>query len=236
VLQRVRRAALIAAAAGLPAACTAPPPPAAVTTLPPATSTTTIALRRSLLAEGRQWAFRVRSVACLATGSSFATAYGIVTNRHVAAGSTTLQMSTWNGTDFDVAVSGISSGPDLALLNPEGEPAGTQDAPLAATAAAPGQSVYAVGYPEGDALSVIAGHVVGYVSGSTYGVSGQVLEITNPIKPGNSGSALLDSAGRVVGVVFATGTINGLGLAVPLSELRSFLADPGSRLLPDCVD
>lgn len=197
-----------------------------------ASTTTTLDTSNQLLADARQFVYRVRSVACLATGSSFATTQGIVTNRHVASGSTSLQLSTWSGTDFNATVQSISGGPDLALLS--NDP--SQNVPTLSTSAVPpGTQVWAAGYPEGDQLWVTPGIVIDYVDGPRYGESGQVMEISNTIQPGDSGSPLLDSEGRVVGVVFATETATGDGLAIPASTLSQYLKSPGSNTFGGCI-
>ncbi len=159
----------------------------------------------------------------------------ILTNRHVASGSGTLQLSTWDGTDFHAAVSAISSGPDLALLSEAGDPA-IIPATEATADPIPGTQVWAAGYPEGDQLTVTSGSVIDYIDGGVLGIDGRVMEITNVIHPGSSGSAVVDEDGRVVGVVFAKRTSNGYGLAVPVSELASFLAVPGTTTRGVCAD
>jgi len=44
------------------------------------------------------------------------------------------------------------------------------------------------------------------------------------VEPGSSGSAALDEAGRVIGVVYAKNS-SGQSFVVPVSTLRSLLAD-----------
>jgi S1-C subfamily serine protease len=174
----------------------------------------------------------VRSVACLATGSSFATPEGIVTNRHVAGGSTALELSTWSGTDFNASVRSISDGPDMALLSNSR----SQEVPTLTTSpVAPGTEVWVAGYPEGDQLSVTSGIVLDYVAGSLFGEPGRLIEISDPIQPGNSGSPLLDSTGQVIGVVFAIETATRDGLAIPASTLAQFLFSRGSTTSGECI-
>jgi S1-C subfamily serine protease len=147
-----------------------------------------------------------------------------------------VQLSTWEGTDFNATVSATSSGPDLAELGRSDVPSGTTAAPLASADPVVGSAVWVAGYPEGDQLTVVPGEVIDYISGAALGIPNDVMEISDVVKPGNSGSALVDSTGTVVGVVFATRVSNGEGLAIPVSELSSFLASPGSEVLNNCAD
>ena len=236
------RALVLALSTLAVAGCVSSPPaatrsdPSTVTTTQVTTTTavttTTLDTPDRLLAEARQIVYRVRTVSCLATGSSFATANGIVTNRHVASGSTSLQLSSWSGTDFNATVESISGTADLALLSNAPSDNVTS---LSTSAVPPGTAVWAAGYPEGDQLSVIPGIVVDYVGGSRYGEPGQLMEISNAIEPGSSGSPLLNSDGRVVGVVFAIETATGDGLAIPASALAKYLKAPGSNTSGGCV-
>ena len=216
-------------------ACTPPPSTSSQATSNQGinVTTTTQSVSSRLMSEAQQFAYRVRNVNCDATGSSFATGQGIITNRHVASGSQTLQLSTWSGDDFTASLQSISEppGPDLAIID-----GGSSQKPAVLTTGnvAPGTQVWAAGYPEGDELALTPGIVIDYISGSTYGVSGQIMELTNPIKPGNSGSPLLDSDGNVVGVVFALNTVTGNGLAIPIATLSQYLNSPGSDTFGGC--
>jgi S1-C subfamily serine protease len=55
------------------------------------------------------------------------------------------------------------------------------------------------------------------------------------VNVGNSGSPLLDSAGKVVGVVFALNSVTGNGLAIPVSTLEQFLTAPGADITGTCI-
>src|SRR5919197_30690 len=90
-----------------------------------------------------------------------------------------------------------------------------------------GQLVVAIGNPLGFAGSVTAG-VVSAVgrslparSGSVTRLVENVIQTDAALHPGNSGGALADSRGRVVGIntaVVGPGFGQGLGLAVPINE------------------
>ena len=114
--------------------------------------TTTQSTSSQLLNEARGFVYRVRSVACLAVGTSFAVDGMIVTNRHVASGSSSLQLATWNGNDFSASVSAIASGADLALLS---NAPNASSVTLAPGDPAAGTPVWVTGYPEGNQLSCV---------------------------------------------------------------------------------
>ncbi len=228
----VGAALLVVASACAPAAPASQPTP--TVTAAPLAATPTPSGRGGILDQARRFVFRARNPACLATGTAFAFDGTVITNRHVAAGTSTLQLATWSGTDFNATVDGHSPAFDLARLTAS-TPAGTV-APAAGTPSpAPGTPVYVAGYPEGDQLTVTAGTVTGVTTAPELDVSGPVLEISDAVQPGNSGSPVLDGTGRVVAVVFALDTASGHGLAMPLSTLQGFLASsPDATALP-CV-
>ena len=111
---------------------------------------------------------------------------------------------------------------DLALLRAEGArltPAELGDAERLRV----GQLVVAIGNPHGLGGSVTAGVVSGLGrslparSRRTARIIDNVIQTDAALNPGNSGGALADSRGRVVGINTAVAGI-GLGLAVPINE------------------
>jgi S1-C subfamily serine protease len=221
-----RRAARLAAAVGLlvlPGCVTSPPAPTPPPTLP---SGEPVLAADSARQQAREVTVRVRNRGCsfVATGSGFAvTAHRLVTNRHVVEGAEQLQLDSWDGRSISVAVHRVAYLHDLALI--ETVEALPRVARLAGGDPGPGAAVSAVGFPLGGPLAQTRGTVVDLAPGARLGETGKVLRITAAVRHGNSGGPLLDDAGRVVGVVYASENRTGYGLAIPVSSLRTLLGD-----------
>jgi S1-C subfamily serine protease len=147
----------------------------------------------------------------------------LVTNAHVVGRSDTRGRATFgDGRDERFEVVGRDPLSDLALLRSEGgdlTPAELGDAERLRV----GQLVVAIGNPHGLGGSVTAG-VVSALGRSLPARSRRagriidnVIQTDAALNPGNSGGALADSRGRVVGINTAVAGV-GLGLAVPINE------------------
>jgi S1-C subfamily serine protease len=145
----------------------------------------------------------------------------LLTNAHVVAGtrSGTAAFADGAETPFDVVGSDPLS--DLAVVRARGVTPPAARLGDAETLRV-GQLVVAVGNPLGLAGSVTAGVVSGLGrslptrSGHAARVIEDVIQTDAALNPGNSGGALADSRGRVVGVNTAVAGL-GLGLAVPVN-------------------
>jgi S1-C subfamily serine protease len=167
----------------------------------------------------------------LGGGSAFVLAPDgyLVTSAHVVEGGGNGRASFVDGRDETFAVVGADPLSDLAVLRVDG-----RDLTAATLGDADelqvGQLVVAIGNPHGYAGSVTAGVVSALgrslpTSGSRRaGVVENVIQTDAALNPGNSGGALVDGRGCVVGVNTAVAGV-GLGLAVPVNEAtRAILA------------
>jgi S1-C subfamily serine protease len=223
-------------------ACLAPPPPVHDVPPPPvlaaAPDTATAIMVRADSPEraARQLTLRVRASGCdaVATGSGFAIAQrAFVTNRHVIAKATEIQVNTWDGRSFEAAVSRVAYYSDLALVVVNG------DLPMVGTLAPrdakAGEYVTIVGYPLGGRQQLRTGHVVDYVIGANLGDGTQVMRLSADVQPGNSGGPVLNRHGEVAGVVYAMELATRHALAVPASAIRSLLhEEPAPPDLQHC--
>ena len=146
----------------------------------------------------------------------------LVTSAHVvAARGSGGRASFVDGSELAFSVVGSDRLSDLAVLRAESgalAPAHLGDA----AALRVGQLVVAIGNPHGFAGSVTAGVVSALGrslparAGNSYRVIDSVIQTDAALNPGNSGGALADSRGRVVGINTAVAGV-GLGLAVPIN-------------------
>ena len=147
----------------------------------------------------------------------------MLTSAHVVEGSKSGEASFVDGRAMRFTVAGADPLSDLAVLRADGHdliPAELGDA----GALQVGQLVVAIGNPHGYAGSVTAGVVSALGRSLPVGRRGgpqrmveNVVQTDAALNPGNSGGALADGRGCVVGVNTAVAGI-GLGLAVPIND------------------
>jgi S1-C subfamily serine protease len=156
------------------------------------------------------------------TGDGF-----LLTNAHVVGSARRGTLEFSDGTTPDFSVVGSDPLSDLAVIRALGEvppPADLGDSDGLVV----GQLVVAVGNPLGLAGSVTAG-VISALGRSLPARSGadvrlieDVIQTDAALNPGNSGGALADATGKVVGINTAVAGF-GLGLAVPINSTTRFI-------------
>ncbi|HTN23970.1 MAG TPA: trypsin-like peptidase domain-containing protein [Solirubrobacteraceae bacterium] len=145
----------------------------------------------------------------------------LVTSAHVVENSAGGGLASFvDGRELTFDVVGADALSDLAVLRADARDLVAAPLGDAATLQV-GQLVVAIGNPNGFAGSVTAGVVsalgrsLPVRSGSARRVVDNVIQTDAALNPGNSGGALVDGRGRVVGVNTAVAGV-GLGLAVPI--------------------
>ncbi|MEV5874045.1 trypsin-like peptidase domain-containing protein [Streptomyces sp. NPDC052101] len=192
----------------------------------------------------------------------------IVTNNHVISGAQSIKVRTSDGKSYTAEVVGTDSSKDLALIRLQGA-SGLKPAALGNSSGVQvGDTVVAIGSPEGLTGTVTSGIVSALsrdVTVSTDENQGQgqggdgnwpfqfggrqfngdtgsstttykAIQTDASLNPGNSGGALIDASGNVIGINSAmysssqqsssssdAGSI-GLGFAIPVNTVKSDLA------------
>ena len=165
----------------------------------------------------------------------------VITNAHVVEGVSSATVQLQNGRSHLGRVIGLDERLDLAYIRLPGGAGTFQAATLGSSAGvSAGQDVFAVGFPLGsDTVSVTRG-IVSAIHTSPTG--NRWIQTDAPLNPGNSGGPLLDTRGRVIGVVTARldydwlsgRNVEGVGFALAVDELKDrmdFLADGGKDVL-----
>ncbi len=151
----------------------------------------------------------------------------IVTNNHVIANSTKLQVTLNNNKTYDATVVGSDSNTDIALLKIDAEEAlpyltfGDSDNTKI------GEWVLAVGNPFNLTSTVTAGIVS--AKARNLGRNQSFIQTDAAVNPGNSGGALVNTNGDLVGINTAissqTGSYVGYSFAVPSNIAKKIVDD-----------
>ncbi len=145
-----------------------------------------------------------------------------LTSAHVVAGGDHVRATFADGREIEVDIVGSDPLSDLAVLRAHGDELAAAELGDAERLRV-GQLVVAIGNPHGFGGSVTAGVVSALGrslptrAGSAVRVVDNVIQTDAALNPGNSGGALADGLGRVVGINTAVAGV-GLGLAVPINE------------------
>ena len=174
-----------------------------------------------------------------ATGSGFVVSPDglIVTNNHVVDGATQVQVKIGTSDKAQAAqIVGADPSRDLALLKVDGKNLKTLSLGDSSSVSV-GDPVYAIGNPFGLDHTLTTGIVSALQrnlqapDGAT--ISGAI-QTDAALNPGNSGGALINEAGQVIGVnsQIQTGSSNGaeggnvgIGFAIPANTVKTFIAD-----------
>ena len=167
------------------------------------------------------------------SAESYSTGTGIImsadgyllTNAHVVAGSERVYAALYDDTILEAKLVGADAQADVAVLKVEAEglsPAEFGDSDQLQC----GEMVVAIGDPLGYRTSITQG-IVSALDRivNVDGVDMEVIQTSAPINFGNSGGALINDHGQVVGIttmkiVAEDNTVEGLGFAIPMANVK----------------
>jgi S1-C subfamily serine protease len=175
---------------------------------------------------------KVEGVACnrVQDGTGFVVSNELVaTNAHVVAGERETEVLREDGSRVDARVVAFDPERDLALLRVPGlgrSPLKLGESSIEATGGV-------FGHPGGGPLRIAPFAVANRIRATGRDIYGtqlttrDILELRSELRPGDSGSALVDQAGAVVGVAFAIAPDKPeVAYALSTSELREVLKGP----------
>ena len=158
----------------------------------------------------------------------------IVTNNHVVDGATQIQVTLNNNQQYEATVVGTDPATDVAIIKVDADnlptiPLGDSDALRL------GEWVLAIGSPLGVQLrSTITAGIVSAKGRSMPDYSGEFkiesfIQTDAAVNPGNSGGALVNKKGELVGIntaiVSQTGSYSGYSFAVPVNIVKRVADD-----------
>lgn len=175
------------------------------------------------------------STVLIESSSRYGTGYGtgffltgdgyIATNYHVIEGADTVTVTLYGGESYTASVVGYYAIDDLAVLKIDGIgfsalPIGNSDAALV------GDTVVVVGNPSGRDASWTTTHGIVSATGRRVLVSDgertgslKMIQTDAPVNPGNSGGALCNLRGEVIGIITQKlSGYEGIGFAIPINE------------------
>lgn len=155
----------------------------------------------------------------------------VVSNYHVVGMATEIRVVLNDRREYNARVLLGDRDADLAILKIDAE----EDLPFltlrGSESVEVGELALAIGNPFGVGQTVSSGIVSGLArSGAGGGNSGlgYFIQTDAPINPGNSGGALIDMAGRLIGIntsiLTRSGGSNGIGFAIPADLVAAFVA------------
>ena len=162
----------------------------------------------------------------------------IITNNHVVAGASKIQVTLADGRVYDAETTGTDPATDLAVIQLKDAPDNLTVAQLGdSDKLATGQDVMAIGNPLGLSSTVTTGIISALdrpvVNSQNEDGSGgsavytNAIQIDAAINPGNSGGPLFDEKGQVIGITSSIATMSrssseggsgsiGIGFAIPV--------------------
>ena len=160
----------------------------------------------------------------------------IVTNYHVIEEADSIKVAFMDGKSYDATLVGGDEENDIAVLKID-----ATDLPTvvigSSSSLVVGDQVFAIGNPLGELTFSLTGGYVSALNRSVTMSDGRrmnYVQTDTAINSGNSGGALIDIYGQVVGIVSAklssgssssSATVEGLGFAIPMDDVKDMITD-----------
>lgn len=158
----------------------------------------------------------------------------ILTNNHVVSGAENIVVTLADGTEYNAVVVGSDSTTDTAVIKIEAQ--GLTAAVLGdSDDLEVGELAVAIGNPLGEYANSLTVGVISALDrqltfieddGQTYTMN--LLQTDTAISPGNSGGALINSFGEVIGITSAKSSgdaVEGIGFAIPINDAKEVIDD-----------
>lgn len=154
----------------------------------------------------------------------------IVTNTHVLDGMEKYVVNTYDGKSYEAEIAGRDAKTDIAVIKIDAN--GLSAAEFGnSDDVIQGESVVAIGNPAGLTGSITDGIVSGLnrkIKADAIGYEMDCIQTNAAISPGNSGGALVNMYGQVIGITsskYATTTTEGLGFAITINEAKPIIEE-----------
>ena len=156
----------------------------------------------------------------------------IVTNNHVIEGADQVEVTLTDNRTYNATIVGTNPSSDMAVLKIEGENFPTLQF-ADSDKAEIGEWVLAVGNPF-DLTSTVTAGIISAKGRSIDLIQAEgrlesFIQTDAAVNPGNSGGALVDATGRLLGINTAiatqTGTFSGYSFAIPVNLMRKIVSD-----------
>ena len=155
-----------------------------------------------------------------------------VTNQHVIANASSINVTLYNGDTYPATLVGSDSDYDVAVLKID-----AKDLPAVtlgnSTDVNVGDTVLAIGNPLGELTFSMSSGIVSCVNRAINvdGTPFNMIQTDASINPGNSGGPLFNQYGEVVGIVsakyssYSSESVEGLGFAIPINDVIAMIQD-----------
>ena len=155
--------------------------------------------------------------------------YYIVTNHHVIDSAETITVRLYDGLEFDATLVATDVLTDVALIsiNVKEDTSALEVAVMAHSddKLYNGQDIYVIGNPLGELGGSVSKGIISKTARKIIigGIKMELMQIDAAVNPGNSGGALFDMDGKLIGVVnakYSEEGIEGLGFAIPINTVK----------------